>query len=596
MIILAGSVFSFCTYTPDEDFFKKIEPVDPAGFTISLADYTEGDTIYLEGPATFTYSLGSGNGHIEDVRIYLGEALIEAHNRTSETSGSFTASPSTGVFPLRIEFISTSGTGSLIDQAGGELVQVWSEWIIKAYVETPPEKPVITSSIVDGYAVISWTPYTKTKFVHYQFQVENGPTLIITDPLITSWVDSTYTGNFTRTYWIETKNLIGSEYNAITLSGNGNLTMQASFTLADSSILVTVPKPVYYGTFTSYSIIENDVQVGQITDPNQTTFTFNTSSVGVNYTTHIEVKSNVKAPASEFAYSSKTLNTAVPLQKLSQAIQRFTYNTDLNSIIGFNATGSNNDTGELFTINPATFAINASFPIFNGPGYHVPYSGEYAYYSRPKQLIQLNLLTHEEKAFDAIGSTFGSGPSVISGSQPQLVGYTWFGPGSGSTPIYYYSRIYNMATNQVLTETLRNTLTSYTISDDGNFARLGDYEFYTVSAGTLSLIGNLSVAGLWVGFRPDKCDEILSRTGNALYVYDANTLTLKHIVSAPGGGGFVTYDVATKNVIFNNDITDKLYCVGIDTGIVKEFNVNANGIAFINGAVFLDSQTYLRLY
>lgn len=53
-----------CTYTPEEEFFKEIEQLDGKNFSISLDSYDEKDIIFLEGPAEFTYNIGSGNGDV----------------------------------------------------------------------------------------------------------------------------------------------------------------------------------------------------------------------------------------------------------------------------------------------------------------------------------------------------------------------------------------------------------------------------------------------------------------------------------------------------------------------------------------------------
>ncbi len=598
-LIPAVAMLSFCTYAPDEDFYKQIEKVNPEDFTIQLNSHDDEDTIYLEGPVTFGYNIGSGNGQVEEVRIYIDNNLV--HSNT-ESAGTFLFSPVTGIFRIKIEFVSTTGTGSLADQAGGERVKVWREWNIKAHVitipeETLPDAPVLTTSIVNGYSVISWTPYNRSQFVHYRVEVNHAVVAYITDAQTSSWTDSTYTGNNNnRTYNVFTKNSAGIRAsNESSLIGNQSLAMNATYNRADSTITVTLPKPVYYGAFKSYSIKENNVEAGVLTDHNQTSYTFKSSNVGINYSSIIYVDYNPKLSSSAPAHGSKTIQTSVSTQRFSRPLLKFTYSNQLGSVMGFwNATA--NDDAKLFRMNPATFALTDSITIFNGPGYHIPYNGVYAYYSEPKQLMQVDLLTHQKKGIDAITSGSGSGPSIIRGASTQLVSYSWFGPGSGSNPIYYYTRIYNMASNTHVTSTNNISAVSFAISDDGNYAILYNREIHRITGNLTALIGNLTYTGTWVGFRQDNCEEGLSVSGNTVYIYDVSTRTLKRTISAPAESSFITYDVPTKRLIFNNTTDKKLYSVHIETGNTKAFNVDLFTFNFMNGAIILNSKEYIKLY
>ena len=295
------------------------------------------------------------------------------------------------------------------------------------------------------------------------------------------------------------------------------------------------------------------------------------------------------------AHGSKTVQTTISTQRFSRPVLRFTYSNQLGSVMGFWNT-SGNDDAKLFRMNPATFAITDTVQIFNGPGYHIPYNGAYAYYSEPKQLMQVNLLTHQKKGIDAIISTFGSGPGNIRGSSSQLVSYGWFGPGSGSTPVYYYTRIYNMATNASISLYMQTSPVTYAISDDGNYVILFNREIYRITGSPITLIGNLTYTGAWVGFRQDNCEEALSVSGNTVYVYDVSTRALKRTISAPAGSLLITYDVPTQRLIYNNTSAKKLYSVHIETGTTKEFNVDLFTFNFMNGAIILNSQEYIKLY
>lgn len=593
LIILSPLGWYGCTFAPEEDFFNEIKPIDSTRFTISLNEFDDLDTIYLEGPATFTYSLSCGSGQLQQVRVLLNGYVMET---LSQPSGSFTINPSTGIFPMRLEFISTTGSGSLIDQAGGEHVQVWKEWTIKAYVETPPEKPVITQSIENGYLTIRWTPYTRTKFIRYHLQRENGTSLYFTDPTITSWVDSTYTGFFTRRYWVNVETQVGTSSDAITATGNGNLAVQASFRLEDSTISITFPKPKYWGTFKEHTIKQRETVITRITDPEATTYSFKTDEVGLNYSTIVQFSTLSKAPAIVDAHWSGALSTTVPTLPFPRVVENFSYNTDLNAIM---ASASVSGMTRLFQINPETLTFTDSVDIYQGPGYHVPYRGQHVYYSQPKELVQRNLVTGVEQRINAIITPSGSGPSVIRGSGAQIASYAWFGPPSSGTGVNYYSRVYNMATGKQLAyASAFNTQMRYAISDDGNYATLNNIERFRVGANELTQIGHLGVAGTWLGFRLDKCEEMLSVSGSTVYVYSSETGLQLRAITAPPFSSLVTYDVVTKYLIFNNQTNRKFYSIHIDTGEQREANINlgGNGFTVINDNLIINSRQYLKLF
>jgi hypothetical protein len=598
LVVLSCCIAGSCTYTPDENFYKKIEEVNPENFTISLDSYGA-DTIFLTGPRKFEYSLGSGNGRIRETRVLLNNTLLPITTGT-QTSGAFTVTPTTGVYELRIEFVSSSGTGSMAEQASAEMVEVWKKWIIKAYVETPPENPKITTSVINGYSVIEWPRYTKTMFVQYRVDLGDGRTpLTITDPDITRVVDSAYTGRDDRTYRVYVDNQVGTGSDAAFIKFH-SVTVDATFNPTDSMVTVIVPKVVYYGAFKSYSILEDGAEAGLPADLDQSTYTFKAKTAGINSTASIFIQFNPKLPVSHPLLGLKTLDTSVPLKKFPRVIQKFSYSKELNSVIGFASSGTS--TGKLFRIDQSTFALTDSIEIYDGPGFYVPYNGVYAYYAIPKKLTQVNLLTHAEKSIDAITSTFGSGPSSITASEPQIVSYGWFGPGAGNT-IIYYTRLYDMATDQPITETQQTGSTiTYTISDDAKFIRTADNQIYKLNGGVLTLTGILPPGVSWLGFRKDLCEEILTRSGVRIYVYDANSLELKRVMqvlppSSTGTPQFHSYDVATKNLVFYNSAAHKLYTVNIDNGTTKEFNVNiTTSFAFINGAIILNSKEYIKVY
>jgi len=587
-LIFLGLTVSFCTYTPDEDFFKEIEPVDPEVFSISLATYNHMDTIYLEGPASFNYDLGTGNGSIQEARILVDDSEVQ---RIHSHADSFNYSPrSTGIYHLRIEFVSSSGSGSLADRSGAEMVQVWREWIINAYIETAPAKPEVTTSIVNGYSVITWTPYTRTKFVRYRIRLENGLTRDFTDPNQTSWVDSTYTGNFRRYYSVSTENAVGTATSQVSLAGS-SIAVQASFQLTDSTVDVHFPKPVYYGAFDSYSIIQVGSELARLSNPEQTVYTFKTTEVGLNNETALTVTFNPKAPATHSASGYALVKTSPTTPRLSRTIDSFAYNQELNSIVGYND-------GKIFLIDPVTMIITDSIAI-NGRVSFVPYKGPFLYYAAyysptSNQVRQLNMTTRVEKNVTNGGANV-YGPYGFTASESQIVTFSYRVqlPGQSST---YTSRVQDFTTNtQVAAESSPTQFSTHVVSDDGKFFRVFGNRIYAISGGSASLIGTLAFKGSWGGFRKDLCTEIISYSANTVYIYDSNTLAQKRSISAPSDAYYYGYDVASKGLFFYNGSIRKFYSIHIDSGVQKEVKALLTDIEFINGTIILNGRDYYRL-
>ncbi|MTI19698.1 hypothetical protein E1176_01560, partial [Fulvivirga sp. RKSG066] len=558
-------ILTLCTYTPEEEFFNEIEQFDEQSLSISLDSYNESDTIYLEGPAEFKYNVES-DGEILEVIILLNNSKIA----TGKNSGVFAVVPHTGIYHLEIRFISSTGTGSLADKVGAENIQVWKTWIIKAYVETIPEKPVVSTTMENGYSVLRWTPYNKTKFEHYAIQVDGEEKKYIMNPETTTWVDSTYLGYHNRKYTVYTTNLIGTSRSSVELTGDENLIISSTFNPADSLVELEVSKPIYFGPFKSYSIYENGQLIGQIENVDNTTFSFKSRQVGINYTSNVSVWLNAKLKQG-IGGSRTVLNTSVVLQNLPRDIEEFAFNNELQTIIGY---WSHLSEGKFFKLNPNNLEMTDSIEVNNGPGYHVSYDGQNIYYSDASQLVEMNLITYNESRLDAITTEYGSGPSNIMSSQNRIVCYDWFGPGDRIT---FYSRIFNLTTNKEIAFMSKdNEQVNYTISDDGNYVKNQDNDIYKIIDDNLLLIGRLNYTGRWLGFRQDASEEMLTIDNYydpAIRIYDVNSLEEKRSVRpSVSDSKFITYDVASKSLIFMNYGLKKLYRIDIDNGTEEQFN------------------------
>lgn len=600
--LLCGLLGS-CTYSPEEEFQNPVEPPVLENYSISLNNVPDGDTIRLFGPGQFSYFINKGNGVIESVKITLGDRWIDER---TELSGSFQINNSnlrTGTWELKIEVITSSGTGSLADKVGAEQIQLWKKWIVEIDVARPPE-PVISFATENGYMVVRWPRYTKENFVQYQLEVSYAGVpkrvLTFTDPEINSWVDSSYAGNYNAYYHMYVTNLAGtSDYER---SYGVDLDFDLTYKASDSTVTLSLPLPPFYSAFSHYVIKENSVERLSVNDSNDTEATFKLNTVGFRYTSTIRLEMVPKNPAHPVMGVAKTVDNLVHAKRFHLPFERYHYNVDHDLILGFRKMGTS---AQLVSLDPLSLYATDSINLYNGPSYTVPYAGDYIYYSHPKEVVQVNLVTHEEKRFHGIRTTYGSGPSQVTASNNQVVSYGWF-TDAPSPNIMLYQVVYDMVNDHTIYEnnylynpsqTSINSNASHIMSPDGAFLFTNNSKIYRVNDGTTQLVGPLSVAGTWIGFRDDQCDEIMSTSGRYVNFYDANTVTLKRWIIAPTvGSKYIGYDVVKRKLIYTNPGIKEIYAVDIATGDAIAFKVILSDFSVLNGILFTPEGEYLKLY
>jgi hypothetical protein len=591
-VVLIATVFA-CTYSPDSEFINPIEPPQPSDFSISLNNIDEGDTITLYGPGNFSYNINSAKGKVETVRITLGDKYVGQGNGNT---GSFTINyPAlqTGTWELKLGVISSSGNGSLADKMNVEKVELWKKWIVKIDVD-PPTSRGLTLTVENGYQVLRWTPYDKKNFVGYKLIV-SYPGLSrefdFDDPKTSLWIDSAYVGFYQAKYQFYVTNSVSTLLQERIVAET--LDFDVSYNAFDSSVTLSLPKPKFYGAFGRYEIGENGIARMQIENHNQTNVTFKLLTVGFNYTANLSLGIFSKDPDHPNGFANKGVDKLVVPRKFYQPFKSYHYNVERNVIAAFRESGT---TGQIVLLNPTTMVPLDSVNIHNGPSYSIPYRGNFVYYSRPKDLVQVNLITHEEKSFPAITTTFGSGPSQITAANGEVVSYGWFGP-APTTGVIYYGRVFDMESGQTIyTYESPSGPYNHILSCDGIFLCSNILNIYRITGLTTNLTGKLTTTGKLIGFRDDRTDEIMSASGHRVYIYDANTLSLKRIVAAPVGSTFQTYDVIKGKLVFNDASAGKIYVVDIEDAETRAYNAFTGNFAMLNGILFTSQGEYIKLY
>ncbi|SHG79190.1 hypothetical protein SAMN04488109_1857 [Chryseolinea serpens] len=578
-----------CTYDPKSEYINPIEPASLENFDISLNDIPNGDTIELFGSGTFSYTATTGKGVIDRVRITMGDQYVTESNTATGTF-SLANYLRTGVWELKIDVITSSGSGSLAEKLQAEQVEVWRKWIVKIDVAPPPQ-PDLRLSEENGYQVLRWDAYQKKNFVRYQLRVTSAgdPERIIyfDDPAVTSWVDSSYMGVSDIQYEFYVFNVVSSAGDVASAKGTFGFNMK--FNPADSMATLTLRPPKFYSAFDRYEIEENQEKRLVITDAKQPTVVMKLNTVGYKTTSDIGLKIYSKDPKQAYkSYSLQVADMVLP-KRLGNPYRFYHYNADRNVMIGIGHNGS--PVWRLVFFDPVTLVASDSIEN-DSYSYAVPFRGDYVYFTRPpSDLVQVNFITHAEKSFPGIQSSLDSGPFSISPANNQIVKFSW----SHMTPSsqqYYENKIYDIANDKTLYLKSYSNISDI-LSPDGAYFRSGKLMY---SLALNDYVGSLPDANTFIAFREDRPDEVLSYVGALVFVHDRSNLSVKRTLTAPAGSRFEYYDTAKKKILFTNPFTKMIYAADLDTGEVIPYRVNLADFVVLNGILFTPEGYILRLY
>lgn len=191
------------TYEPSRTHFVEVAP--PAtGIEVDFA--TEGDTLAGWGSIAIRYRLDLQGKAFVSTHVYVDDVLLlETADPSSFTLDSRRLS--NGPHALRLEAYARSGTGSLADRLGAEVVFHRRPGVL--VVDNAPPAAVAVRSIqpADGRLRVTWEPYRRPNFQAYQvFRAidPNHATLVgtFTDPARTTWTDSSFVGAEVH-YWVQ---------------------------------------------------------------------------------------------------------------------------------------------------------------------------------------------------------------------------------------------------------------------------------------------------------------------------------------------------------------------------------------------------------
>ncbi len=267
-----------CTLEPSGLSYEEIAAPNPTGF-ISLNNFDSSDTIALYNATDFEYQISINQGQIKTIQVLLDNTVIY----TGSASGKFSLNLdrlNRDPKKLKIEFITSSGTGSLADKAGAENFQIWREWILAVDVSSPTT-PVLSLSKENGFMKLNWTGYSKPNFKSYSINVSYNSSfskrINITNSKENYWIDSAYVGNVNAQYTV-TINALQSRTSTSQIWNKDVQEFNNTYRAADSTVYLSWRKPSFRGPFKNYRIVENGIE-RLVTNINDTTLSFSLKEV-----------------------------------------------------------------------------------------------------------------------------------------------------------------------------------------------------------------------------------------------------------------------------------------------------------------------------
>lgn len=583
MIALSG-----CFYVPDEEVFKEVPEPNPVGM-ISLSDYDDGDTITLFRATDFSFNVGISQGEIQEMSVLLSGIELYKGRGPSGTFSIRDNTLRTGTFYLQLEFISSSETGSLLDELGGELFKVWRRWVVKIDVD-PPRTPVLEVVPNTDFLTLKWKPYLKANFVSYEFVVpRSGRRIIIDDAHVTSWVDSTFVSGHER-YSLTVKNTLHSRSTEKLVHYPQEV--KVDYRSQDSTALITWRKLHFPGAFKGMEVLENENSRITITSAADTTLELKLKYVMMGRQSKIDFRLYGKYVDSPVFLSGRWLDNPLELDQLENTTI-IDYSLGFNNIVGFNQSDN-----ELNILGPDLNVIARDASIPGEP--YLPSSGPYVYSKTLFEVVQRDFGTIEERS---IGATKKNGtPARISAYSAGGNGNVVF---TYIDDVYinnqeYHTRIYNINSGTLIHSSKidydpkSGYYSDLLMSGDGRFVyRSNNRSISVIEADALSEVGSIPSIGSFIGFRPDNNEEIfLSDASSILLCSTWDFSVLKTIPKPENGYIFKNYDPATKNILFVKSSATKAYLINIETDEVKMLSIYGDAYRFYNGILFHEPEYY----
>ena|GEM_PF-2095660 len=197
VFLLLLTVLCSCIYTPSEELTYVNPASAPPNLTLRSLEM-DADSIYIWSPDRFSFTLSSDGASVWAVKIEcLGQTF-----RFDSPNGYFDIDPTNfadGVYTIKMEVYTHTGTGSLADHLGAEAYAFTKEWIL--IIERPNAAGIkfTHTSTENGFLTIHWNKFDRPYFHAYKIEVSDSAlhhffSRTITDVNTTSICDSSFVG------------------------------------------------------------------------------------------------------------------------------------------------------------------------------------------------------------------------------------------------------------------------------------------------------------------------------------------------------------------------------------------------------------------
>lgn len=231
LLIFICISISGCSYEFSPDNFLELSKPEKVENIINLNNFKNLDTINVSSQMVYTFN-GKPNQIILETKLFIDAKNFGLSlNGNTGTFNIFPASYEDGIHTIRIEYKSTSGTGSIADQAQKEFINsaVEFKFIVHRKPSIPPA--ITEATIVDGSILVKWASAINPEY-QYAFLSIKFKTKEIRIPLTKEMLAlGTYT-----------------DKNTILFPGDTNSPEYVDYLSVSYSIVFTSPYTELYGS------------------------------------------------------------------------------------------------------------------------------------------------------------------------------------------------------------------------------------------------------------------------------------------------------------------------------------------------------------
>ena len=156
-----------CDYQPDGEFSVILPKPDSTGMSIELTNLST-DTLFLFTSAQIYYKSIIGDREVRYFQAFINNESILTQPSESGSFSIYPASYGNGFYTLRIEINASSGTGSLAEARGQELLRVTKTYVLAIDISKPDPVEITSIARVDGTLELVWEKYRKFNFQRYK--------------------------------------------------------------------------------------------------------------------------------------------------------------------------------------------------------------------------------------------------------------------------------------------------------------------------------------------------------------------------------------------------------------------------------------------